>query len=326
MKKLLLAVALLVLPVVAFADDQREILLTSDGTLFIAEPTSNDTGEVDSSVAAYIRLTIVRGEETTHSIVPGTLASGLHKNPALAYDNASKTLFVFWQRSASLLHSELLFETMNANAEWGPVAAFGNGRNMRENLRIAVTRKADAPTEDGKGTVSVPQINVHAVWWETDSWDGQESAQYAMMTVENGAVVETSITQLLEFVDANAAGTRFVTNGVPEVFKHPSLFPSTQQDSVRPSKIVGNARVHIPVGRSEGSTTAPRFSAASNSRIGTIIGGDDRIALYTSDENNKLRYVLYKDGKWSEARAVQTDAAITRETAINAVRRLIEHE
>jgi hypothetical protein len=164
-----------------------------------------------------------------------------------------------------------------------------------------------------------------------------------MLTIENGAVVETSITQLLEFVDAGAAEKRFVTNGVPEVFKHPSLFPSTQQDSVlvlfgemrddsfkrvriRPSKIVGNARVHIPVGRSEGGTTAPRFSAASNSRIGTIIGGDDRIALYTSDENNKLRYVLYKDGKWSEARAVQTDAAITRETAINAVRRLIEHE
>ncbi len=343
MKKLLLVLALFVLPVAAFADDQREILLTSDGTLFVAEQqSSNDFPEVDSSVMAFIRLTVRQGEETHKFIVPGTLEAGLHKNPALAYDDATKTLFVFWQRSASLLHSELLFETMNANFDWGPTAAFGDGRNMRENLRIAVTRKADAPTADGQGTTIVPQINVHAVWWETDSWDGQESAQYAMLTVENGAVIETSIHQLFEYVDPSAATNRFVADSVDEVFKHPSLFPSPQQDSVlvlfgearddsfnrvriRPAKVVGQARVHIPVGRNEGRSGSPRFNTTSNARIGTLVGGDDRVALYTS-EGNKLHYVLFKDGKWSKDQSVPIDSDINRDAAINAVRRLIEHE
>ena len=343
MKKILCVLALVFLPVVAWAADQRELLLTSDGTLFVAEQQSaNDSDEVDSSVMSFIRLTIRRSDEVRSVIVPGTREAGLHKNPALAYDEASGTLFVFWQRSASLLHSELLFETMNSNFEWGPVAAFGDGRNMRENLRIAVTRKADAPTEDGTGTTAVPQINVHAVWWETDSWDGQESAQYAMLTVDNGTVVETSIHPLLEFVDPDAAATRFVTDSVPEVFKHPSLFPAPQQDSVlvlfgelrndslnrvriRPAKIVGQARVHIPVGKSEGGSGAPRFNVASNSRISTMVGGDDRVAMYTTADN-RLSYILFKDGTWGQSRSVQLDDTISVDAAVNAVRRLIEHE
>jgi hypothetical protein len=341
MKKLLLVFALVLLPLSAFAEEQRAVLLTSDGTLFVAEQESpTDSGEVGSSVRGFIRLTIRRGEETQKFIVPGTRESGLHKNPALAFDDEAQTLFVFWQRSESLLHSELVFQSLSSDFHWGPTASFGDGSNYRENLRIAVTRKADSP--DGTGIVSIPQINVHAVWWESDSWDGQESAQYAMLTIEKGTVVAMTVQPLFEFVDSTSVLSRFVAESVPEVFKHPSLFPSPQQDSVlvlfgelrndsmnrvriRPGKIVGNARVHIPVGRSEGGTTAPRFNAASNSHVGSMIGGDDRIALYTTDEG-RLNYVLFKDGKWGQNLTVQLDGTITSDVAINAVRRLIENE
>jgi hypothetical protein len=344
MKKLVLVLALALLAVPAFADDAKEILLTSDGTLFVAEQrSSQEYPELQSSTtASVISLTVRRGEESKKIIVPGTLASGTHKNPALAYDDASKTLFIFWQRSASLLHSELLFETMNSNFEFGPTAAFGNGQNYRENLSIAVTRKADAPDAEGTSTTAVPQINVHAVWWETDSWDGQQSAQYAMLTVENGVVVETSIHSLLDFVDAQAAETRFVTNSIPEVYKHPSLFPSAQQDSIlvifgelrdesfnrvriRPAKIVGQARVHIPVGRAEGKSGAPRMNLATNAHVGVLVGGDNRVAVYGSD-GQKLRYTLFKDGQWSEERSIQIDDAISSDATIGAVRRLIDRE
>lgn len=341
MKKLLLVFAFLLLPLTAFADGQRAVLLTSDGTLFVAEQESpTDAREVGSSVRGFIRLTVRRGDETLRFVVPGTKESGLHKNPALAYDDVARTLFVFWQRSESLLHSELVFQSLSSELNWGPTSSFGNGNNYRENLQIAVTRKADSP--DGTGITSVPQTNVHAVWWESDSWDGQESAQYAMLTIEKGAVVATTVQPLFEFVDATSALSRFVANSVPEVFKHPALFPSAQQDSVlvlfgelrnesmnrvriRPGKIVGQARVHIPVGRAEGGTTAPRFNVASNSHVGSMIGGDNRIALYTTDEN-RLSYILFKDGKWGESLAVQLDGTITSDVAINAVRRLIEHE
>jgi hypothetical protein len=314
--------------------------------VFIAEShTNSDSVEVDSSVMAFITLTVRRGDETQRFIVPGSLAPGVHKNPALAYDDGTQTLFVFWQRSASLLHSELLFQSLRADMTWSNPTAFGNGRNMRENLRIAVTRRADAPAEDGHGTVAVPQVNVHAVWWETDTHDGQESAQYAMLAVEDGAVIEKDIViqSLYEFVDADEAALRFVsTSAIPEVFKHPALFTSAKQDEVlavfgeirdesfnrvtiRPSKIVGNARVHIPVGRTGDGMPAPRFAAANNARIGTLVGAGNGIALYSSDDT-ALRYIFFADGKWTDTRTLPLDNGINADAAVNAVRRLIEHE
>jgi hypothetical protein len=345
MKKLFCVLALLVLPIVAFAGDARDIVLTSDGTLFIAESHMNeDYTEADSSVMAYITLTIRRGEETKRFIVPGSLNSGVHKNPALAYDDGTKTLFVFWQRSGSLLHSELFFQSLSEDEQWSPATTFGNGRNMRENLRIAVTRRADAPSEEG-GTILVPQVNVHAVWWETDTHDGQQSAQYAMLAVEEGQVVESTIViqSLYAFANPEEAAFRFVpATEVPEAFKHPAIFASPRQDeilaifgevrddsfnrvTIRPSKIVGNARVHIPVGRSGGAMPSPKFAAANNAVVGTIVGAADAIALYSSDET-ALRFIVHVGGKWSETRTLPLDKDIQLEVAINAVRRLIQHE
>lgn len=347
MRKHLVAVALfLLLPLAAYAQDQRELLLTTDGRLFIAEQRTS-TGLADPNVASltYISLTVRNGDQQQELIVPGTLEAGLHANPALAYDNTSQTLFVFWQRSASLLHSELLFQSLGPDSNWSAVTAFGSVRNMRQNLRIAVTRKSHAPSpDDTMVSTVVPQINVHAVWWESDLFDGVQSARYAMMTIENGVVVDTSIHNLFEFIpEPESIPENLGDLEVSEVFKHPALFVSPQQDgvsvlfgdtrdgsfetvSIQPWKYAGEARVHIPVGRHEGGRIgAPKLVANSNSRVSTVGTPDGRLALYTT-EGDSFRYVILGEDGWSEQRELHLDANINTDAAVRAVRRLVEHE
>lgn len=347
MKKLILALAVFaLLPVAAVAQDQRELLLTSDGRLFIAEQKfSGEHPEVGGGSMAYVAITIRDGETQQELVVPGTLEQGVHANPALAYDKTSQTLFVFWQRSLTLMHSELVFQSLGADLNWGPVASFGSVRNMRQNLRIAVTRKAQSPSiEDPSVTAVVPQINVHAVWWEFDVYDGVQSARYAMLTLENGMVVDTSVHNLYEFLpQPEHVAENLGDLEVPEVFKHPALFVSPHQDSVavlfgdvrdnsfnrvriQPWKVANEARVHIPVGRQEGGKMrAPVLSASANASVNAISASDERIALYTS-ESDIFRYVILSEEGWTEARELRLDATLNNDAAVRAVRRLVEHE
>ena len=153
MKKLILALAVFVLlPVAAVAQDQRELLLTSEGRLFIAEQKfSGEHPEVGGESMAYVGLTVRDGDMQQDLVVPGTLEPGVHANPALAYDKTSQTLFVFWQRSLSLMHSELVFQSLGSDLTWGPVASGGpsvlNWANAKlgDNAKIASDSPNSAP-------------------------------------------------------------------------------------------------------------------------------------------------------------------------------------
>lgn len=346
MKKLILALAVFVLlPAAGFAQDQRELLLTGDGQLFIAEQKpASSLPEIASRALTLITVSVRHDEEQQELVVPGTLEAGIHANPALAYDDASQTLFVFWQRSASLMHSELLFQSLGPDRTWGPVTAFGSVQNSRENLRIAVTRKAHViSATDGTETV-VPQINVHAVWWEFDLHDGVQSARYAMLAIEEGAVVETSVHNLFEFVPAPESVPANLGDINPaDIFKHPALFVSPQKDSVtvlfgdardssfgrvriHPWKYAGEARVHIPVGRHEGrKLAAPKLVATDGMRVGTVGTTDGNVALYTTN-GEQFRYVVLRDEAWTDARELRLDESLNTDAAVRAVRRLVEHE
>ena len=342
MKKIILALVLLVQPLVAAAQDQRELLLTGEGTLYIAERRyANDHPDDSVSSVSYIALSVREGETVRELIVPGTVADGTHASPALAFDAPSRTLFVFWQRSGSLLHSELLFQSLSADGQWSPVSSFGSVSNMRENFSIAVTRKSEFLAENGT-TTSIPEINVHAVWWETDTYDGLQSANYAMLTIENGSVADITIQKLSDFAqsDAPAADPDAL---VPDVLKHPAVTVAAQQDevnviygdvrsgslervSIKPRKVIAEARVHIPVGRHGGKIGAPRLvTDSADARVTTLANANGRIAVYTTGDK-VVRYSLYADAQWSDARELRLDENLTRETAIQAVRRLVDHE
>lgn len=357
MRRLLFALGLLLLPVLASAQ-MRDALLTPDGTLFSVESVVVSS-EAGGFTASNLVLRKQQGTESTSEIIPATIEHGAYTNPSIAYDAQSKTLFVFWLRHVGLMSSQLLFACRDADGVWTPARTFGDRWNYRRNLRIALTRRVSA--EDG--TIdAVPAISVHLVWWETDSEDGHESAQYAMVTIENGKVEgEPDYLTLAQFAVVAPAPSEEVTvtsmeeGGTPEepvvedvdpaVLRQPLLFASAKQESVlvifgdlttrrlhqvrvRPTHPpVSNGRLRVPVGRGEGSSGAPtmRVAAESNTRIEGIYGSSERLALFTRDAA-KVQYVILKDGAWTSTREITLDEQITSTAAVEALRRLLtEH-
>lgn len=337
MRKLLVFVALLLLPVLASAG-QGDTLLTPDGTLYTIDVEAGAVGDSTTVSDTHLVLTSRRGTETTKETIPATLAPGSHSDATMAFDADSGMLFVFWLHRESLTGSELLFASRNTNGVWSEPTQFG-GRvfDLRENLRIAVTRKY---FDEEHGTMS-SGITIHGVWWEWDTHLGEWFAQYQMLTIVNGRVAE----------DPAAVDLRELARGsVPaasekldlDVLQHPLLFTSPQQDSVvivygdvktqqlhevrvRPSKPRGNGRLRVPVGRLEGGSTTPQLSVAAQTRMDGVYGDNDRMAFFTTDKDT-VRYVVMKDGTWSEPQSIKLDSQITASAAVDALRRLVnEH-
>ena len=336
MKKFLLVAALLLLPLFAGAQD-ADNLLVPDGTLYTIRQA--DQPIRGNAAATYLVLTTRRGDEIRTEPVPATLSSGVHSNPAMAYDAEAGMLYVFWLRHTGLLESELLFASIDSEGVWSEATAFGQPFDYREHLRIAVTRKVVT-----NGDKLQPGITVHATWWETDTHTGNESAKYAVLGIENGRVAEVSYLDLSEFVSEVANDARPDLNADElAILRYPVMQASQKQESVlltfgsmttrqlhrvrvypvRPP--VSNGRIRIPVGRSEGAADAPRFDKAANSTVESISGDNDRLAFYVR-EGGKLHYVLLRDGVWSRSRSIVLDEQITASTAVDAIRRLVnEH-
>ncbi|HYO78619.1 MAG TPA: hypothetical protein VE010_19320 [Thermoanaerobaculia bacterium] len=346
MKKLLLLLALLVLPL-SVAAEESDILLSSSGALYTmsSETPAPDSG---SEASTHLVLTEHRGDRTVREVVPASMVRGTHLNALLGYDTESGTLFVFWIQHFGFLYNQLLFCTRDSDGVWSEAQAFGSPYNYREHLRIAVTRKVTDVTDH----TSSRALTVHATWWEFDTQSGLESAQYRMLSIENGRVADVAALDLNEFV-----ARPVVADGVTEqidggstdmtdmtVLKQPILAPSAQQESVllvfgdaatrnftkvriTPSRgVVANGRLRVPVGRSEGGFGAPRFSVASTSRMEGIFGEANPAVFYTVNDN-MLRYVMLSNGgTWSDVRAVTLDEKITSGAAVNALRRMIAEQ
>jgi hypothetical protein len=342
MKKLAVFLALLVLPVIAMADEDREILLTPDGTLYTVERAwSRDYPFVAAQSNSFLLLNERRGEQNIRYIVPGTLADGIHTNPTLAYDAESKTVFVFWQYSHSLMHSELYFSAFSGG-NWTPELTFGSARNARSNLRIAVTRKVIVDGPDGESVL--PEINVHAVWWEFDSATGKQAARYALVGVEKGQLIPPAETYTLaSFGEATNKQTPEPGFNA-DILKHPALFVTPTQDTVdivfgntetnafhrvtlRPTKPGLDARIRIPVGiKDQPLTGSPRFrTTSSDDRIAAFSGDADRVVFYLR-ESNAVHYVMYKNGAWAAPQAIALDAQVTSDAAVSAIRRMLNDQ
>lgn len=345
-KKVVLFLGLLVLPITAIAQLDRDLLLTPGGTIFSVEREwrSNET-EFAAAAASYLVLTTRSGNEISSQPIPASLTAGAHVNPALAYDSESEMLFVLWERSLSLTHKELLFATLDKDGRWGEPIAFANGGNAhRTNLRIAVTRKVDLVPVDADSSV-VPGISVHAVWWEQDRFSSDEAAQYALLSVYGGKVEGIERLRLPSFLTSfEKRDPQPIPEGFdPEVLRHPALFSTPSSDAVdvvfgdvatngfhririRPGKRYSDARVHIPLGRGEANFPAPGFTKAANSaRVGSINGDPDRVAFYVRDEES-IHYVTYRDAEWSNTKSILLDEQVSAEAAVDAIRRLLNDE
>lgn len=337
MRNLLLTLCLLAMPIAAAAQT-RDALLTPDGTLFKIERVLE--GEASGAVPdSHLLLRVQRDGVSSQEIVPATAERGGDMEPALAYDAESKTLFLFWLRHVGLMSTELLFASRNDEGAWSEVSAFGSRFDLRENLRMAVTRRVSE--EDG--TIDpTPAVTVHLAWWEFDSTDGHEAARYAMATVEDGRAVIDDSLDLSGFAHEN--GINESTDEIDlQLLKQPMLFASPAQDSVdvlfgdfvtrqfhrvnvRPvNKVTADGRLRVPVGRAGSGVGAPRMSVAADSRVEGLLGDTGSLALYIPGAD-RLTYAVLREGVWSETRTLTLDEQITSSAAVEALRRFLsEH-
>jgi len=339
MKRLLLIAALLVVPAALFAQTaaDRDVLLTDDGTLWTVESTWNDIG---GDWNRYLHITSQQGNKFGQTEVPESVNSGINWRPALAYDDQSGTLFVFWLHMPNSFSSELLVAALQSNGKWLPAISIDNQQyNLRYNLRIGITRHVSTLQKDGT-YADAAALLLHAVWWE-QTGDG-EQARYALLTIDKGTLAYApEIHNLSDFASQPDKPLDVPANFNSEVLKHPAIIEGTDSIDVVfgdthtnalnrvTLKPVAESRIHIPIGHhgggNGGGPIAPPigFNADWTTRFSLVAGqGNSKMAFYTVGPDG-LNYAVYSNGTWSNLKTIATNSSVSVDGAVNALTRMV---
>jgi hypothetical protein len=348
MKRLLVTLAISLLSASAFAQvADRDMLVTPEGTVYTVE---QQTPSDSSGVAAisFLQLSIQSGSsDAQHLIVPESLSAGFHSDGTLAYDAASKTLFVLWNHMPNGMSSELLLASYH-EGKWQPAVSIDyRGNSARANLRLGITRHVSRLQKDGT-YIDVPALILHALWWDSNARG--EEARYAMLPIENGALSQDSVElhSLEEFVgDDETAVNTVDAKFNPVILHHPAIVSSPMQSSVDVvfgdddkksiHKVtlhpIADARVHIPVGAHGGGPGGgkPLNLIAPASFTGdwkgpiTVIERGDRL-VFANATDKALNYLTYSDGAWTEVKSIALSSKLTVDSALAAVDKMVSSQ
>lgn len=328
MKRLLVILAFVLVPAALFAQADRDVLLTPDGTLYTIE--SKEAMEGDSNRS--LQLTIARGNKSTVTTIPESL-TGTNWRPALTYEPDSKTVFVFWIGQINGMSSRLLFASYK-DGKWTPAVSIDDQPyTYRYNLRIAITRHVSTQQSDGT-FADAPALLVHAVWWE-DAGANKERARYALFTIENSRVSNYEIHDLLGLAQIPIMAYAVDKDFNSEILRHPAILEGSNSvdvifgdvDRMSMNRItlkpIADGRIHIPITVRGGQPFPPphTFSADWTGRISTIGSGSDLVMYNTTKDTTS--YVMYANGKWSEVRTLPLSANFSADAAEAALYRML---
>lgn len=336
-KRVLILIAFVLLPAGAFAADaiDRDVLLTTDGTLYTVESVTSDVAALQTTSQRVLTLTVQNGTTSTSTVVPATLEGGFNVSPSLAFDSQTNTLFLFWQTTRNgFLTSDLLVCSYH-NGVWGvPTAIDSVSWAVRDNLHIALTRRTTTTAADGS-TTTIPEITVHAVWWQENSSD--EWARYAMLTTESGNVSSIQIKRVSDFLSKPDMAVSDPIGS--DVLRHPVILESGAHDTVDvvygdvhsgkmhrvTIKPIANGRLRIPVGVRDGSIPTPVANLDAASRVSAIPSSGDGLALYFAGTDS-VNYLTFRNGAWSPVRSIALGPKLTFDAAVEAIRRMVNAE
>jgi hypothetical protein len=347
MKRLVIALAISLLSATAFAQaTDRDVLVTPDSTVFTIE---QQIPAESSGIAAtnVLQLSIQNGSEIQRVIVPDSLTAGFHSDSALAYDTASKTLFLLWSHMPNGMSSELLLASYR-DGKWQPAVSIDyRGNSSRKNLRLGITRHVSQLQKDGT-YADASALILHALWWDTNARG--EEARYAMLPIENGALSQDSVEihPLEEFVSDDNTVNPVDAKFNSEILRHPAIVSTPMQDSVdvvfgdtQKNAIhkvtlhpIAQVRIHIPVGIGGGTPggggkpvnlIAPSSFSANWQGPITVIERGDRL-IFANATDKALSYLTYSDGTWTEVKTIALSNKLTVETALSAVDKMVSSQ
>jgi hypothetical protein len=337
-KRLLILLVALV-PLAAFGGTiDRDIVLTDDGTLYTVESAFvKDVPNLQSSSERVLTLTVQHGSDApATTVIPATTNGGWHVYPALAYDSPSKTLFVFWEAAYNTFQSTDVAFCAYHDGQWGAATTLDTAQwASRQNFRIAITRTSEQRNDDGT-TTTVPETNVHAVWWEDNG--AAEWARYAMITVDKGAAISIHVQDLGEFVNGAGSPPQATSGASRELLRHPSVAETRTHDSVdvlfgdmnfvtirrvniRPT--IQGGRLRVPVGRTGTGVPAPSANLMASTPVDTLMNGDSVAMYYDDPKPNTIDYVMYTNGAWSPVRTLTLTDKFSHDSAVAALQKLI---
>ncbi|MGA7617039.1 MAG: hypothetical protein WBX15_17855 [Thermoanaerobaculia bacterium] len=342
MKRALIAVLALLFPLVLLAQDaDRDVLLTPDGTLYTIESVDPLAVGVDSISQRVLQLRVQNGTDVTNTYVPDSLSGGMHTSPSLAWDSQSKTLFIFWQKQPNLMSSELLLCSYH-DSTWSDTTSIDNGSfHIRFNLQIGVTRYAQSTDENGN-RIEVPRLIVHAVWWDQTGYG--ENGRYAMISIKDGRVAGIDIHDLLYWVDSTRQrpAAELPADFDRDLFRHPAIFVQSSLDAIdivfadwdrnrlerlylRP--VTAEGQLELPVGIWRGEIDPPGlFRREADSKITALAGSDTTKLIYYYRDGDALRYIMRKDGAWSDMMTLQLNDNVSAGLGAQALHRMIASE
>ena len=291
------------LPVGALAADvpDRDVLLTSDGTVYTVESVSHDDlPSLNTTSQRVLILTVQSGSTMVTTAVPASLGGGWNAYPSLAFDAQSNTLYIFWQTALNGFLTSDLFVCSYQNGKWGvPTALDTISWAIRMNLHVALTRTTETRAADGS-IRAIPEITVHAIWWQEDS--SNEWARYAMLTMENGNVSSIEIQNVSDFL-----AKPDILTGSPassELLRHPVILESAAHDTVDvvygdilsnrmhrvTIKPIANGRLRIPIGVRDSTLQPPIADVGTAATVSAISSGGGDLALYFANSDS-LKYL-----------------------------------
>lgn len=337
MKKLLIILAAIALSMPLVAIEPHRAALTEEGIFYSVDVVTIDDEAIPPHTA--IRLSAQEGEDVASAIIPGAGESGTNFEPSVAWDETSGTLFVFWVRMPSMMSAEILFTSYH-DGEWSEVVSIDNDTfHYRKNLRITTTRYHRDRDEEGN-EIRVPGMAIHAVWWDQDGWG--ETAQYAILSFDNGTVRSIERFTLVDLIDRVGQERSIL---VPEFnrafFESPTITPHPAADGVE--VIFGDVELDvlhkidiIPI-RLDGVLTIPNglrgadpirpavnFASATVGSVELISGGagsGQLAAVWSGDD--RIVFSRYVDGRWSEPKSVLFTERVSDDHVIDGLRRLL---
>jgi hypothetical protein len=340
MKKLALIFLLIAAPLTAQISD-RQILLRSDGVVHTVESVAAaECANVTTTSSRIIQLSTHDGDKEKTLFVPASLEGGLNSEPSLAYDSATRTLFVFWQRMPNRTSSELVFASYR-NGEWSQATVLDPALfRFRSNLKIAVTRSVDDRSKP-QTLARLHQLVIHAIWWEETGFG--ESGRYAMISLADGIVSDITLRNLSDFIPESTTTSTsgdYVSATVDRgIFRHPSIhempdnesvdiifgdFQTNRFNRINVRVIRGEGVLNLPIGIVRGALPVPGgLIQIANNKLTTIaIPGTSNIAFYTATDRS-LTYTVFKDLQWSEAKTISITERVTHDGAVGALRQLV---
>jgi hypothetical protein len=338
MKRVLLALLLMVGSAALAVAADRAVSLTPDGTLYAVESLYPNREELTTTSGRVLKLSVQHNGETHSVMVPASLDGGYNVEPSLAYDSDSNTLFIFWQKFPTVTVSELLFCSYR-DGVWSEATSidkvvFRYGMN----LRIGVTRLIEEEQDDGS-LVRRKSLLIHAIWWEQN---GQgEIARYARLAPRNGRVETIEVYDLPQLLGLQRSlmPVAVTPEFDRELLRYPGIFESLMQDSVdvlfgdwetnriyrvelRPRVSTGVLKPPIP--RSRGEIETPMMQMTAAQRVEVISAPtDERRFLYYFQNGNRVDYLVHSSRGWSNMRTITLSDGLTFDEALTALRQLL---